>query len=564
MKGYAAGVGGFGSFGRVHRVDVESAVQTTKDRPGTAGLIARLNSLFDVIADAKRYRLALAAILLVSVSLSAGLALSRRPFCDEAWFASPPYNLLNHGHMGMTVLDPHGFVFAALVKDIDKFTYWVLPGYLLVQAAWYSIFGFGLFTMRALSIAFSAVALISWYAIIYWLTGKRSVSLLAVLLLGTEEHFGLSAAMGRMDMMCATLNLVGVASYLYLRDRGLRLALAISATVLAIGLFTHPNAVMGIAAFAGFVLWLDFRRLRWLDLAIVASPFLLFGGLWGLYSMKAPDAFLSQMQAQAAIPHRFELPLNPLKAIRNEFELRYAPRYGFATRSPLMLMRLVLFAYFAAVLAAALLPGLRKQRAARALLLWFGMNFAVLMCLQKNFYYLIFILPMYAGLLAVAADWIWNEPFWRTWRVPRWATAMSLAGIAALNIGVTGSRLAHNEYSGRYLPAINKIKETMSPGDRVIGSGELAFGLGFDGTVIDDARLGLTSGVKPEFIVLEAFYGIMWFEWFTVYEPNTAAHIKNLLATEYELILDQAKDKYPTYGLLDYPYKVYQRRPAED
>ena len=512
------------------------------------------------LLDGKRYRVVLAFVILLSLALSAGLAFSRRPFCDEAWFASPPYNLIKHGHMGMTVLDPHGFVFATLVKDIDKYTYWVMPGYLLAQAAWYSVFSFSLFSMRALSIAFGLLALLSWHYTVYWLTGKRTVALMAVFLLGTEEHFGLSAAMGRMDMMGAALNLAGVAVYLYLREKSLRLAILASSAVLAAGIFTHPNAVMGVAALAGFVLWLDRKRLTVVDVVCGAAPFLVLAGFWGLYVRRAPDAFVSQMQAQAAIPHRFDLPLNPFASIWREIELRYFPRYGFATTSPLALMRLVFFAYFGAALAALVIPGLRKLRAARAILLMLALNFGVLMCLQKNFYYLIYILPCYAALVAVTANWMWNEPVWKEYRVPRWATVLLVAGVAGLNLGVTGSRLVHNEYAGRFLPAVEAIKRNMSPGDQVIGSGELAFGLGFDGTVTDDARLGLLSGKKPEFIVLEAFYEILWMQWFTVHEPATAKHINELLASDYELILDQTQDNYPTYGLLDYPYKVYQRR----
>lgn len=524
---------------------------------------AKLSSFIYDLINERHHRILLAAVLLFSTLLSSGLVFTRRPFCDEAWFASPPYNLLHHGHMGMTILDPHGFVFASLVQDIDKYTYWVMPGYLLAQTAWYWVFGFSLFAMRFLSVIFGAAALMAWYVIVRWLSGKRSVALLAVFLLGIEDHFSLSAAMGRMDMMCASLSLMGVASYLLLRERSLRLALGVSCGILAVSLFTHPNAVMGLGALAGFVLWLDARRLKLADVAVAASPFLVCAGLWGLYILKDPGAFTSQMQAQAAIPHRFDLPVNPLASIRREVELRYAPRYGFATQSPLALMRIVLIGYFAAVMAALVLPGLRKLRSARALLLLLALNFGVLMCLQKNFYYLIYILPCYAALLAVTANWLWNEPLFRGWRVPRWATALAIAGIAALNIGVTSSRLLHNEYAARFVPAIEKIKENLSPGDRVIGSGELAFGLGFDGTVIDDARLGLTSGKKPEFVVIEAFYGIMWRNWFTVHEPATAEHIKNLLATRFEVILDQAKDDYPTYGLLDYPYKVYQRTTGE-
>ena len=40
------------------------------------------------------------------------------------------YNLTHHGFMGMTVLDPHGYIFDPYVEGIDRYTYWVMPGIL--------------------------------------------------------------------------------------------------------------------------------------------------------------------------------------------------------------------------------------------------------------------------------------------------------------------------------------------------------------------------------------------------------------------------------------------------
>src|SRR3954447_24600703 len=163
---------------------------------------ARFGFLFD---PQRRWKPVLGAILTVSVLLSGAFALTKRPWCDEAWFASPAYNLLNRGSMGTSILDPHGFAYAPDLKAIDRFTFWVMPAYFVTQAAWYKIVGFGLFSMRSLSIAWSIIALLSWFAIMRWITGNRNLALLAVLLLGTEQQFIRTAGFGRMDMMCFAL-----------------------------------------------------------------------------------------------------------------------------------------------------------------------------------------------------------------------------------------------------------------------------------------------------------------------------------------------------------------------
>ena len=117
--------------------------------PTNAGIAARMAGIF------RKWRLreipALAAfgmISFLSLLLSGSVVLTKRPWCDEAWFASPGYNLARHGFMGLTILDPHGFAFATFVKGINEVTYLVMPGYLVAQAAWYKIFGFGLTSMR--------------------------------------------------------------------------------------------------------------------------------------------------------------------------------------------------------------------------------------------------------------------------------------------------------------------------------------------------------------------------------------------------------------------------------
>ena len=83
-----------------------------------------------------------------------GYHLSRQPVSDDGWFASPPYNLIHHGHFGTTTIDPHGYLLHPELTHINQRTYWALPADLLAQAAWYSVVGVGLVQMRLLTLLF--------------------------------------------------------------------------------------------------------------------------------------------------------------------------------------------------------------------------------------------------------------------------------------------------------------------------------------------------------------------------------------------------------------------------
>src|SRR5437867_4346525 len=72
---------------------------------------------------------------------------NRAPTWDEGWFASPPYNLVHHGHFGTSTIDPQGYLLRPPLTHIDRHTYWVLPLSLVAQSMWYAVAGFGLTQM---------------------------------------------------------------------------------------------------------------------------------------------------------------------------------------------------------------------------------------------------------------------------------------------------------------------------------------------------------------------------------------------------------------------------------
>jgi hypothetical protein len=498
--------------------------------------------------------LILATVIAIYCGLAVGLALTRRPWCDEGWFAGIVYNLLHHGVMSLTVLDPHGFIFAPYVKGIDQYTYWVLPGHILAQVAWSSVVGLTPFTMRILSTAWGVLALVSWYAVLRHLCQSRLVGLVAVTILAFDRNFLLDAASGRMDMMCASLSLAASALYIRLRSKFER-AIVAAASLLAVALLTHPNAVFGIILLAFIVVALDRDRLRWRTLMLAGIPFAVLIGVWLIYFFQAPDIAIAQFQAQAKIPHRFQVNLNPLRQIGDELRGRYGG--GYHLRSPLLTVKAtgaVLILYLAAIPAVLFFKSIRQRPGAKLIACFALASFALLSCLQDNAYYLVYTLPALSASLALCVtNLLQNRSL---------GSRLVLVGVAAgvlLNLTPTLFRISQNDYRNRFDAAIQFLKENTGPNDLVMGSAELSFGLGFDGRVLDDCRLGYATGRKPEFIVLEGQYYTYWFPWLAQNEPAVATHIDKLLKDEYTVIYDQNHDGLATIGTSTAPFVIYRR-----
>jgi hypothetical protein len=490
----------------------------------------------------------LGAILGLSVFLSGAFAWTKRPWCDEAWFASPAYNLLNRGSMGTTILDPHGFAYTPDLKSIDRFTFWVMPAYFVAQAAWSAVVGFGLISMRCLSIAWSAVALLSWFVIMRWITGNRNLALIAVFLLGTEQQFIRSAGFGRMDMMCFALGLASLAVYLYLREQRFTLAVMVSGCLAAVALFTHPNGVFSTLILSGFLLWLDRKRITPKIVLLSALPLVILGSLWATYTLQAPEAFLAQIHSQSSF---FELQSNPFRALAAEISGRYQLPYALSAPFPVSVGSLILCAYALAIILNLAVPTLRRSRASRVLLAMATFEFVMQLCVKKSWYYLVYVLPFYTGLLTLAMHWIWLKG--RSWKS---SVCFALMMITAVNMGFILVRVRHDDRRP-FQEVVNYLRQNASRGDLIMGSGELGFGLGFDGQVLDDARLGFLSGRTPRFVVIEPQYRSYWFPWLRVHEPAAAAHIAAILK-QYHLVYDQSLNKKDKW-FNDWPYQIYRR-----
>jgi len=100
--------------------------------------------------------LALCGILGLFVLLATVTARTAHVYSTEAWFADPAWHLIRDGCLCTTIIESTGF----WLVGADRHTYWILPFHALVQSVWYRLFGFSLWSLRALSEAAGVLLLV--------------------------------------------------------------------------------------------------------------------------------------------------------------------------------------------------------------------------------------------------------------------------------------------------------------------------------------------------------------------------------------------------------------------
>jgi hypothetical protein len=149
----------------------------------------------------------------------------------------------------------------------------------------------------------------------------------------------------------------------------------------------------------------------------------------------------------------------------------------------------------------------------------------------KNTYYLVHVTPLFVLSLTIFASQAVRLQPRLTGLV-----ATGLAGVALLQAGGILYKSHRNSYRNRWEPMARFLVDDMVPRSIVAGSAALAFDLGFDGrNLIDDARLGYVSGVKPDFIVMDEIYAEV-FKGHTIHRPAVAKYVQQLLPAEYRQV----------------------------
>ncbi|MGA7415632.1 MAG: glycosyltransferase family 39 protein [Bryobacteraceae bacterium] len=480
------------------------------------------------------YAASLLGILLLFLALSISTILSRRVVANEGWFADPAYHLLATGSLRTTILESKG----TWLAGIDRHTYWILPLHPLIQAPWYKLFGFSLWSLRALSTAWGVVALCAWFLITRKLF-DRSLAIVATLLIAVDYHFTLDSALGRMDMMCAALGFSGLAAFLWLRERSLPWSLFAACSLIAAACLTHPCGILAAFALVALALKLDRRHLTPVVVLLAVLPFAIAATAYGLYIAQAPDDFwrqftgnISGIAGESEGVRRFYALGSPLSAMKDELMFRYVSAFsaGGDWSSPFQLQVVVLIAYGGALVSILIDRRLRQTAGVGTLLMLTLLTLVALCFLDglKQKPYLVQTVPYLAALTAV---WIWSwterRPRLRPWIIG----LLVLAQVAS-----TAAAVRENSYRSEYLSAADYLKAHAAPNDLITGGGEFAFTFGYDANLTDDVRLGYFSGRQGRFYVQNRWYK-EWLQTSAKTDPAAHQHVQDLLDTRYREVL---------------------------
>ena len=117
---------------------------------------------------------------------------------------------------------------------------------------------------------------------------------------------------------------------------------------------------------------------------------------------------------------------------------------------------------------------------------------------------------------------------------------MMIGAVLLLQVFTSAYRIAQDPYRRRYLPVVDFVKRTAPPNTVIMGSSALGFGLGFDGQLVDDPRLGYNSGKVADFVVVGDVDYEQYFAGYSDQEPDVYRHITMRLARDYHVVYDWA------------------------
>ena len=489
-------------------------------------------------------------IFVIFLALTVGTALTEIPGTDEGFFANPAFNLLTKGRFATTVLE----TFATPFKGMEQHTYWIMPLQPLTLSFWYRVFGFGVFSTRSLSILWGLVALVSWFIIVRSLFKRTSLAFIVLALLSCDYIFIVCASSGRMDMMSAALGFAGFATYLYFRERLLKLAILISQSLVVASGLTHP---MGLLPFFGLLflsLYLDRKRIKITHVAIALIPYVIGGVAWGSYILQDRQSFESQFLANAVMGSdentggRFVGLLSPLTGLKLELTQRYLANFGWGSRdtSATHIKILFLILYVFGVLGSLLVREIRRTANYKILV---GMTLIYFLGLtiidsQKQYYYLVHIVPFYLTMCALFINWCWARP-----NIFGKALALALGAIAIVEVAGLGYRMKRDNYRNSFQPAASFLKQNATVQSSIAANPGVAFGLGFPDNVLNDPLFGYNSKKKFDYIVIdpETAYSIERSKDRDLLGQQVYDFVKRLLADEYRPIYDHRS--YTIYGL---------------
>ena len=463
--------------------------------------------------------------LVLQIVLGTVLALTNLPLCDEGFYGVPAQVLNATGALRNPVMESAGIKY---LQGIDQTFYWMVPLGMVLQAAAFKVFGFGLLVQRGLSVACGVGAVLMWYLALRRLIADRIAALASILLSADFVFLSLSSR-GRSDMISLFFAMAALAAYMHWRERSLTLALAVANTACALSGMVHPNG--GIAAVVSLVilcLYLDRTRLRWSHLVVVAACYGVLGLAWGLYIAKAPNLFVAQFIGNVA--GRFDGPMTLTKLIKGEIT-RYMSAYGLLNAHGTKLVRILLpVSYLASIVFCVFSKDLRRRSA--MLLMMFVAISLTLVFLEgaKQGWYLVHLSPLFCAFLAISMSRLWSS---KNIMVRMIAGAQAL--IVVLGVMSLMYTASNRNLELLYRPTVAFLNAHVGQEDMVFARSEFYFGMQCKTCLRDDTNLGELSGRRAEYIVIDTDYTDHLME-LRAKSPATYRDIEDRLDREYRQV----------------------------
>jgi hypothetical protein len=295
----------------------------------------------------------------------------------------------------------------------------------------------------------------------------------------------------------------------------------------SVALLAHPMGLIYSADLAIAILWLDWRRLRFVHVATLAGAYLVCLSLEAFYILQAPTVFYSQLHASAA--YRVGGISATLRSIAWDPIDRYWFNYFSGEEGIHRAKVLSLVAGVAGLIAPCASRGLRKQPGVRLLLVMALVSVGMVAVIDNQKFPLYFV---HSFVPAIALAGIWLCYWWPRGGVRRAIAVICVGTAIASTVAAFGIKIKQNARGGDYARMVQTVQANLRDGGIVMGGSELGFGLGFHPPLVDDRYLGYFSGIRPDVYVENNYYPVM------VYprEP-VARYIHEKLETDYKQIL---------------------------
>lgn len=464
--------------------------------------------------------------LLYSV-LTVSLAYTLHPAPDEAVFAEPAAALSSTGHLRST-----------MITGAEQHVYFMPPLHFVVLAAWYKVWGVTFVSTRLFVAVFGLVLLMVWTMLFHRLDRQRYP--LYVLALAINSTFLVSSARGRMDLECATFGLVGISSYLLLRDARIAAAFFIGSVLTALSCLTHPNGAYYFIGFWVISFYLDRGRWSFRLLCLACAPYAAAVLAWGVYIWQDPSDFFYQFSQNVQSMGRLSALQNPLQGIYREVVERYSGAFGFesAFQHPARIAKaipLIGLAYIPLWL----FPRFRFQSHTGPILLVGGVN-AVLLALtdgQKRPYYVIHFMPALSVAFTATYLYLTSRERWRK-------IAYCIGGLyVASSLSLSFSRIKTDQFHTEFLPAMEYLSQRMTPSVRIARlPGEFLLARGFPLDPSSPVRI-----LDADYIVTEGSHNgdLSWIN-LDIHPAVAADQLRWLLSKKY--VLEYDRGSYQVFG----------------